>query len=83
MDYINQLRRDGHERNEAIRIAGPTRLRPVLMTTLTTLLGLEPLAIGLFDGAELQAPMGDSGHWRAQPLHGSQPCGNPSRLQPD
>lgn len=57
IDYVNQLRREGHERNEAIRLAGPIRLRPVLMTTLTTLLGLLPLAFGLADGSELQAPM--------------------------
>ena len=57
IDYINQLRRSGMERDEAVKQAGPTRLRPVLMTTLTTLLGLFPLALGLGEGAELQAPM--------------------------
>jgi len=57
VDYVNQLRREGHSRDEAIRIAGPTRLRPVLMTTLTTLLGLLPLALGLSQGSDLQAPM--------------------------
>ncbi|HYG59771.1 MAG TPA: efflux RND transporter permease subunit, partial [Symbiobacteriaceae bacterium] len=57
VDYINQQRRSGKGRDEAVRIAGPTRLRPVLMTTLTTLLGLFPLAMGLTEGSELQAPM--------------------------
>jgi hydrophobic/amphiphilic exporter-1 (mainly G- bacteria), HAE1 family len=57
VDYINQLRREGWERDAAIREAGPTRLRPVLMTTLTTLLGLLPLALGLSQGSELMAPM--------------------------
>ena len=57
IDYINQLRREGMDRDEAVRKAGPTRLRPVLMTTLTTLLGLLPLALGLSEGAEMQAPM--------------------------
>ncbi len=57
VDYINQLRRNGHQRDEAVLIAGPTRLRPVLMTTLTTLLGLLPLALGLSEGSDMQAPM--------------------------
>ncbi|WP_374711501.1 efflux RND transporter permease subunit [Symbiobacterium terraclitae] len=57
VDYINQLRRQGMDRDEAVRITGPRRLRPVLMTTLTTVLGLLPLALGLAEGAELEAPL--------------------------
>ncbi|KAB3529688.1 efflux RND transporter permease subunit [Alkaliphilus serpentinus] len=57
IDYINVLRNSGQERNEAIIAAGPIRLRPILMTTLTTALGLIPLAIGVGEGAEMQAPM--------------------------
>ncbi len=57
IDYINILRSEGKERTEAITIAGPVRLRPILMTTLTTILGLIPLALGIGEGAELQAPM--------------------------
>lgn len=57
VDYINTRRRAGEERNLAILNAGPIRLRPILMTTLTTVLGLIPLAIGLGDGGEIQAPM--------------------------
>lgn len=57
VDYINQLRRRGLDRDEAVRITGPRRLRPVLMTTLTTVLGLLPLALGLGEGAELEAPL--------------------------
>lgn len=57
VDYINTLRRRGIERDEAILKAGPTRLRPILMTTLTTVLGLLPLALGIGEGAEAQAPM--------------------------
>lgn len=58
IDYINVLRKEGKERDEAITIAGPVRLRPILMTTLTTILGLVPLALGIGEGAELMAPMG-------------------------
>lgn len=57
VDYINTLRRRGMEIHEAILKAGPTRLRPILMTTLTTILGLFPLALGIGEGAEAQAPM--------------------------
>jgi HAE1 family hydrophobic/amphiphilic exporter-1 len=57
IDFINQLRSKGIERNEAIVKAGPMRLRPILMTTLTTVLGLFPLALGIGEGGELRAPM--------------------------
>lgn len=57
VDYINILRRKGMERYEAILEAGPSRLRPIFMTTLTTVLGLVPLALGIGEGAELQAPL--------------------------
>ncbi len=58
IDLINQLRQRGMEKMEAIIEGGKSRLRPILMTTLTTTLGLLPLAIGFGDGAELRAPMG-------------------------
>ncbi|KJS81348.1 MAG: hypothetical protein JM58_17125 [Peptococcaceae bacterium BICA1-8] len=57
VDYINTLRKRGLEKEEAILKAGPTRLRPILMTTLTTVLALMPQAIGVGEGAELSAPM--------------------------
>jgi HAE1 family hydrophobic/amphiphilic exporter-1 len=58
VDYINTLRnRDGLSRKEAILKAGPTRLRPILMTTLTTVLALIPSTLGIGEGAELSAPM--------------------------
>ncbi len=57
VDYINYLRKSGMDRDEAVVRAGPVRLRPILMTTLTTILGLVPLAIGIGEGAEVQAPM--------------------------
>ena len=57
VDYINQLRKSGLDRNEAILKAGPVRLRPVLMTTAATILGMLPIALGLGAGSELRAPM--------------------------
>ncbi len=57
VDYINQLRRGGMDCREAIRRAGEVRLRPILMTTLATILGMMPVAIGLGVGSELRAPM--------------------------
>jgi HAE1 family hydrophobic/amphiphilic exporter-1 len=58
VDYANQLRRrDGLDKVEALRRAGAVRLRPILMTTATTVLGLLPMAIGLGAGSELRRPM--------------------------
>lgn len=57
VDYINVLRRRGMAKEEAILLAGPTRLRPILMTALTTILAMIPLALGIGEGAEMQAPM--------------------------
>ena len=57
VDYINICRERGMPKNEAIVEAGKIRLRPILMTTLTTVLGLVPMALGLGEGAEIRAPM--------------------------
>ncbi|WP_214000886.1 efflux RND transporter permease subunit [Arsukibacterium sp.] len=57
IDRINQLRHSGVELTEAIIEGGASRLRPVLMTTLTTVLGLLPMALGGGDGSEIRAPM--------------------------
>lgn len=57
VDFINQLRERGLEKRRAILEAGQTRLRPILMTTMTTVLGLLPMALGLGDGAEIRTPM--------------------------
>ncbi|KXG76949.1 Swarming motility protein SwrC [Fervidicola ferrireducens] len=57
VDYINQLRAKGKTVREAIVEAGPRRLRPIMMTTLTTVLGLLPLALGIGEGSEIQAPL--------------------------
>ena len=57
VDLINQLRAAGLEKMAAIREAGRTRLRPILMTTMTTALGLLPMAIGVGEGSEVRTPM--------------------------
>jgi hydrophobic/amphiphilic exporter-1 (mainly G- bacteria), HAE1 family len=58
VDHTNLLRRrDGMELRAAIEEAGRRRLRPILMTAATTILGLLPLAIGLGEGGEAQAPL--------------------------
>ena len=58
LDYTNLLRRENHyPLREAVITAGTRRLRPILMTTVTTVLGLAPMALGIGEGGELQAPM--------------------------
>ena len=57
VDRINQLRQQGASRYDAVFQAAQQRLRPILMTMFTTVLGLLPLALGLGEGAEIRAPM--------------------------
>jgi HAE1 family hydrophobic/amphiphilic exporter-1 len=57
IDYANQLRAEGYPRREALKKAGEVRLRPIMMTTLTSVLGLVPMALGWGEGAEIRAPM--------------------------
>ena len=57
VDLVNQLRSRGMEREAALIEAGRSRLRPIVMTMLTTTLGLLPMALGLGQGAEIRAPM--------------------------
>ena len=57
IDYVNQLRAEGVPKFEALVEAGATRLRPILMTTLTTVLGLSTMALGLGTGAQLMQPV--------------------------
>lgn len=57
VDYANQLRAEGYSRRDALLEAGKVRLRPIIMTTLTTVLGLIPMSLGWGEGAEVRAPM--------------------------
>jgi HAE1 family hydrophobic/amphiphilic exporter-1 len=57
VDLINQLRAQGADRLDAIMEAGTARLRPILMTSLTTALGLLPMAMGFGEGSEVRTPM--------------------------
>jgi len=57
VDFIKQNRFEGKSRTEAILTAGPIRLRPVLMTAISTIFGMLPLALGIGSGAEFRAPM--------------------------
>jgi HAE1 family hydrophobic/amphiphilic exporter-1 len=58
VDYTNVLRRrDGLALREAVELAGRTRLRPILMTSIATALGLVPMSLGLGEGSELQVPL--------------------------
>ena len=60
IDFVNQERRAGVQRREAVLAAGRIRLRPILMTTLAMIFGMFPLALGLGEGAEQRAPMGQA-----------------------
>ncbi len=60
VDYINLMRERGIELYEAVILSGRSRLRPVLMTTLTTILGMLPLALSSSEGSEIWSPMGIS-----------------------
>ncbi|HHT9127037.1 MAG TPA: efflux RND transporter permease subunit [Candidatus Brocadiia bacterium] len=57
VDYTNTLRKRGLERNDAVLTASPIRLRPILMTAISTILGVLPVALGIGPGAESRAPM--------------------------
>jgi hydrophobic/amphiphilic exporter-1 (mainly G- bacteria), HAE1 family len=57
IDYTNQLRTEGYSKREALKVAGEVRLRPILMTMLSSVLGLVPMALGWGEGAEIRSPM--------------------------
>jgi len=58
VDYTNLMRERGYELKEAIALSGASRLRPVLMTAMTTILGMVPMAISSSEGSEMWRPMG-------------------------
>ena len=58
IDFTNALRKEGRDRHQALLEAGPLRLRPILMTALTTVFGAIPIALGIGYGGETRAPMG-------------------------
>ena len=60
IDYTNIQRERGLSRTEALLVAGPTRLRPILMTTLAMIFGMMPVALGLGEGSEFRSPMGQA-----------------------
>ena len=57
VDYTIKLRKNGVPRDEALLMAGPVRLRPILMTTIAMIAGMTPIAMGLTPGAEGRSPM--------------------------
>ncbi|MEW5717607.1 MAG: efflux RND transporter permease subunit [Chloroflexota bacterium] len=57
VDFANRLRAQGMSTKEALLVAGPTRLRPILMTTMSLILGMTPVALGLGAGGSFRAPM--------------------------
>lgn len=57
VDYTNQLRRNGLDKTEALVLAGKTRMRPILMTAITTIFGLSTLSVGVGTGAEMIQPL--------------------------
>ncbi len=81
VDYINLMRERGLKLNEAIVISGKSRLRPVLMTSLTTILGMMPLALSTGIRIRDMESHGNRCHWRPGVLHhcntGSCTCGLP------
>ena len=58
VDYINLMRDRGYELNEAIALSGESRLRPVLMTAITAILGMVPMALSTAEGSEMWIPLG-------------------------
>jgi len=60
VDFANVLRDRGHERSEALIMAGATRLRPILMTTFAMIFGMMPVAFAFGEGSEFRSPMGQA-----------------------
>lgn len=58
VDYINLMRERGYELKEAIQLSGVSRIRPILMTAFTTILGMVPMAVSAGEGSEMWQPLG-------------------------
>jgi hypothetical protein len=82
IDYTNLLRRRGRTRDAAVLEASPTRLRPILMTSLATGFGMLPLALGLGEGSETQAPLATSVGRRSDHLDPADTVCRAVRLHP-
>jgi len=78
VDYINTCRRPGRALMDAVLEAGPVRLRPVLMTAVSTVFGMLPLALGAGDGSEWRR-----GRVRYRVLHAAHAADRPHRLHAD
>ncbi len=79
IEYIGQLRASGMELHDALLVAGRTRFRPILMTSLTAIFGLVPLALGHGPGADAAAP-GHRGHRWTDGQHAGDAALSPNRL---
>ena len=71
VDYANVLRRRGEHLTTATVHAGRTRLRPILMTTIATIVGLIPMALGIGEGSENQPAARSCSHWRTDGIDGN------------
>ena len=82
IDRVNQLREAGVAKRDAIAQGAESRLRPIVMTTLCTLIGFSPLAIGVGEGAEVRAPMAITVIGGLRGLDAADAGRDPGRLRP-
>ncbi len=80
---VDQLRQQGMSTHDALVISGRTRIRPILMTAITTMVGLVPLALGFGEGIHARLRAGRRGPGRALELHGADAAGDTGAVQPD
>jgi len=80
VDRILQIQKEGISRVEAIKQAGQQRIRPILMTKLTTILAMLPLTFGFGESQSLRAPHGPGCHWRVNHLNHHVTGCNPLRI---
>ena len=80
--FANDQRREGMDARAAALEAGHTRMRPVLMTASAMLIGMLPMALGMGEGGEQNAPLGTRRDWRPAAGHGDHPAHGPGGVQP-